>query len=329
MLLFIKCIIVLMIGLFISLIVGVILLPLLKEKNVRQSLSVYLERTHEKKKDVPTFGGLIFILPSILIIFMLLIFNKIEMTYNLFICLFTFIGYGLIGLIDDYLIVIKHNNKGLTEASKLFLQIVLALFIFYFFLKAGNEPLIWIHSIGLKINIGWLYGIFILMVLISSSNAVNITDGLDGLASGLSIISLSTFGVICATTGWLEGYQEITLFIFCLTGSLLGFLFFNANPAKIFMGDTGSLSLGGILGIIAILTRHELLLIVIGFVFVVETMTCVIQRIYYKFTKKRLFPMTPIHHTFEKYLDEREIVKIFWIVGLFMSLLALVYGVWL
>lgn len=329
MLLFIKCIIVLMIGLFISLITGLILLPLLKEKNMRQSLSIYLERTHENKKDVPTFGGLIFILPTILIIFFLLLLNKIEMTYNLFICLFTFIGYSLIGLLDDYLIVIKHNNHGLSEVSKLLLQILLALFIFYFFLKAGNEPLIWIHSINLKVNIGWLYGVFILLVLISSSNAVNITDGLDGLASGLSIIALSTFGVICATTGWLDGYEEITLFIFVLTGSLLGFLFFNSHPAKIFMGDTGSLSLGATLGIIAILTRHELLLIVIGFVFVIETLTCVIQRLYYKATRKRLFPMTPIHHTFEKYLEEREVVKIFWIVGLFMSLLALIYGVWL
>lgn len=329
MLLFIKCIIVLMIGLFLSLVTGIVLLPLLKERNVRQSLSIYLERKHENKKDVPTFGGLIFIFPTILIIFILLLFNKIEMSYNLFICLFTFIGYSLIGIIDDYLIVIKRNNQGLSETTKLFLQILLALFIFYFFIKAGNEPLLWIHSIGLKVNIGWLYGLFILLVLVSSSNAVNITDGLDGLAGGLSVIALSTFGVISATTGWLNGYEEITLFIFSLSGSLFGFLFFNANPAKIFMGDTGSLALGATLGIISILTRHELLLIVIGFVFVVETLTCVIQRIYYKFTKKRLFPMTPIHHTFEKYLDEREVVKIFWIIGLFMSLLALIYGVWI
>jgi len=329
MLIFIKCIMALMLGLFFSLIVGVILLPILREKKLKQSLSIYLERKHNSKKDVPTFGGLIFIIPTILIMFIFIMMNKIEMTYNLFICLFTFIGYSVIGLIDDYLIVIRKNNQGLSESCKLLLQIVLALLIFYFFLASGNEPLLWIHSIGFKINIGWLYGMFILLVLISSSNAVNITDGLDGLASGLSIIAFATFGVITATTGWLDGYESIALFIFTLTGSLIGFLFFNANPAKVFMGDTGSLSLGATLGIIAILTRHELLLIVIGFVFVLETLTCVIQRIYYKFTKKRLFPMTPIHHTFEKYLDEREVVKVFWIVGLFMSMLALIYGVWL
>lgn len=329
MLLFIKCIMCLMLGLFFSLITGLILLPILKEKKLQQQLSIYLERKHNSKKDVPTFGGLVFIIPTTLIVFFFVLTHKMEMTYNLFICLFTFLGYSIIGLIDDYLIVSRHNNQGLSESAKLFLQILLALFIFYFFLAAGNEPLLWIHSIGLKMNIGWLYGFFILLVLISSSNAVNITDGLDGLASGLSIIALATFGVITATTGWLEGYEEIALFIFILTGCLIGFLFFNANPAKIFMGDTGSLSLGATLGIIAILTRHELLLVVIGFVFVIETMTCVIQRVYYKFTKKRLFPITPIHHTFEKYLEEREVVKIFWIVGLFMSMLALIYGVWL
>ena len=178
-------------------------------------------------------------------------------------------------------------------------------------------------------DIGWLYGVFLLFVLIGSSNAVNITDGLDGLAAGLSIIAFFTMGIITTMTGWLEGYQEISIFIFTLIGALLGFLFFNANPAKIFMGDTGSLTLGATLGMIAILTRHELLLVLIGAVFVIETMTCVIQRVYYKFTKKRLFPITPIHHTFERYLPEREVVKIFWIIGLFVSLLALLFGVWI
>lgn len=329
MLLFIKCIMALMLGLFFSLITGIILLPILKEKKLKQNLSIYLERKHDSKKNVPTFGGLIFIIPTVIIMLVFLYFNKIEMTYNLFICLFTFLSYSIIGLIDDYLIIARRNNKGLSESCKLFFQIVLALIIFYLFLASGNEPLLWIHSIGFKINIGWLYGIFILLVLISSSNAVNITDGLDGLASGLSIIALATFGIITATTGWLEGYEDISIFIFTLTGCLVGFLFFNANPAKVFMGDTGSLALGATLGIISILTRHELLLILIGFVFVVETLTCVIQRVYYKFTKKRLFPITPIHHTFENYMEEREVVKIFWIVGLFTSLLALIYGVWL
>ncbi len=329
MLLFIKCIISFLFGLILSLLTGFILLPILRRHNLRQHLSIYLERKHDSKKYVPTFGGLIFIIPTIIILCLFIITNKIEMTYNLFICLFTFLGYSLIGLIDDYLIVIKQNNQGLSETSKLILQVILAIIIFYLFLSSGNEPLLWIHSIGLKINIGWLYGVFILLVLLSSSNAVNITDGLDGLAGGLSLISLLTLGIITINTGWMLGFESVAIFIFVLSGCILGFLFFNVNPAKIFMGDTGSLALGATLGIVAILTRHELLLVLIGFVFVIETLTCVIQRIYYKMTRKRIFPMTPIHHTFEMYLPENEVVKIFWIMGLFMSLISLIYGVWL
>ena len=152
---------------------------------------------------------------------------------------------------------------------------------------------------------------------------------MDGLACGLSIIAFFTLGIITLNTGWLEGYFEIGLFIFALLGSSLGFLMFNSYPAKIFMGDTGSLALGATLGMIAILTRHELLLIVIGIVFVLETISCLIQRFYYKLTHKRIFPMTPIHHTFEQMMPEVEVVKLFWLVGLFGSLISLLFGVWI
>ena len=162
-----------------------------------------------------------------------------------------------------------------------------------------------------------------------SGNAVNLTDGLDGLAGGLSAIAFGTFGIITWATGWLEGYESIALFCFVLLGGILGFLIFNVKPAKVFMGDTGSLALGATLGTIAILTRHELLLVVIGIVFVIETTTCIIQRFYYKLTHKRIFPMTPIHHTFEKLgWKEQDIVKLFWIIGLLGSMLAIIYGVW-
>ena len=196
-------------------------------------------------------------------------------------------------------------------------------------MKIGNEPLLWIHFLNIKYDIGWLYGLLILFILVASSNAVNITDGLDGLAGGLAILAFLAFGIISWGTGWLEGYESIALFCFTLIGSLLGFLFYNVSPAKVFMGDTGSMALGASLGAIAIITRHELLLILVAIVFVIETMSCVIQRIYYKFTKDRIFPMTPIHHTFElKGYSEREIVKIFWVVGLLGTMLALIYGVW-
>lgn len=319
-----------LIGFLISIVMGIILLPILKKKHFKQTLSIYLEETHKSKKNTPTMGGLIFIISTLIVTFLFLIFNKMNFSYNLFIVIFTFIGYFLIGFIDDFLIVIKNNNKGLSENSKLLLQTLIALTFFYFFMRAGNEPLLWIHAINLKLDIGFLYGIFILFVLIASSNAVNITDGLDGLAGGLSFIAFITFGIITFYTGWLDGYEEIAMFCFILAGSILGFLIFNVNPAKIFMGDTGSLTLGATLGTVAILTRHEMLLILIGIVFVIETTTCIIQRIYYKLTKKRFFPMTPIHHTFEKMgWKENDIVKLFWIIGLLAASVALVYGVWL
>ena len=320
----------LLIGFLISIVVALVILPILKKKHCKQFLSEYLEERHKNKKNTPTMGGLIFVISTLFVTLIFLMFNKMNFSYNLFIVLFTFVGYFLIGFIDDLLIIKKGNNKGLSENSKLFLQTLIALTFFYFFMKAGNEPLLWIHAINLKLDISFFYGLFILFVLIASSNAVNITDGLDGLAGGLSFIAFLTFGVITYYTGWLDGYEEIAMFCFILAGSILGFLIFNVNPAKIFMGDTGSLALGATLGTIAIFTRHEILLILIGIVFVIETTTCLIQRYYYKLTKKRIFPMTPIHHTFEiKGWKENDIVKLFWVIGLLASLIALVYGIWL
>jgi len=330
MLLLTKTVLSIMIGFLISILIGSILVPYLRKKKASQTLSIYLEERHQIKKGTPTMGGLIFILSTLISFFILYILGKIEISYNLIIVIFTFIGYGFIGFLDDYLIIKRKDNQGLTEGQKLIGQVIIATIFFYLFMIADNEPLLWIHSINLKWDIGWFYGLFILFVLIASSNAVNITDGLDGLAGGLSAIALFTFGILSIAAGWLEGYAEIAIFLFLLVGSILGFLVFNVSPAKIFMGDTGSLALGAVLGTVAILTRHELLLIIIGIVFVLETLTCVIQRYYYKLTKKRIFPMTPIHHTFEKLgWKERDIVKLFWIIGLIGGMIGIIYGVWL
>lgn len=319
-----------MIGFLLSILLGIFLVPYLRKKKIDQTLSIYLEKRHHKKAGTPTMGGLIFILASLLGFSILYFLGKIEITYNVIIILFTFIGYGMIGFIDDYLIIKRKTNAGLSEGQKLIGQIIIATIFFYLFMLADNEPLLWIHSIHLKWDIGWFYGLFILFVLLASSNAVNLTDGLDGLAGGLATIAIFTFGVLTLATGWLEGYMEIAFFLFLLVGALLGFLCFNVNPAKIFMGDTGSLALGAIIGATAILTRHELLLIVIGIVFVLETVSCILQRYYYKLTKKRLFPMAPLHHSFEKMgFEERDIVKLFWIVGLIGGMFGIIYGVWL
>lgn len=330
MLIMTKAILAMMIGFILSVIAGVVLIPILKKFKINQSLSVYLRDAHKKKSHTPTMGGLIFILPTLFTVTIFILTDRMQMSYSLAIVLLAFLGYALIGFIDDYLIILRHNNKGLTEGQKLLLQLVIAVIFFYLFMKAENEPLIWIHTFNIRWNIGFFYGLFILFLLLASSNAVNLTDGLDGLAGGLSVIAFLTFGIISFCTGWLEGYQEIGLFCFILIGCLLGFLVFNTSPAKVFMGDTGSLSLGATLGTIAILTRHELLLVVIGIVFVMETMSCIIQRYYYKLTHKRIFPMAPIHHTFEKWgWREQDIVKLFWIIGLLGAMVALAFGVWL
>ncbi len=328
MLLLTKAIMILLASFIFSIILGFILIPFLRKMKAGQSLSEYLRSSHRSKVGTPTMGGLIFLIPTLIIMFLLLYFDKIVFNYSLLIVIFVMISYALIGFVDDYLIIKYKNNKGLTEKVKLLLQCVIAIIFFYLFLKAGNEPLLWIHTLGVKLNIGVFYGVFILFVLVASSNGVNITDGLDGLAGGLSLIALLTFGIIAFNCGWLIGYESIGLLCFSLVGSLLGFLVFNVNPAKVFMGDTGSLALGATIGSIAILTRYELLLVLIGIVFVIETMTCLIQRFYYKFTKKRLFLMTPIHHTFEKLgWQESNIVKLFWVIGLIASLIAISLGV--
>lgn len=325
-----KSVISLLLGFMGSLLFGNILIPFLKKRDARQTLNRYLEETHKRKSGTPTMGGLIFLFPPLVFFTLFLLFGKMEVSYSLLILLFTTLGYALIGFLDDYLIIRKHNNKGLTEEQKLLCELVIAILFFYFFMKAGNEPLLWIHTFHFKWEIGWVYGFFILFVLSASSNAVNLTDGLDGLAGGLSFLSILTFGIITWNTGWLQGYEELAVFCFLLAGSVLGFLVYNVSPAKIFMGDTGSLALGAFLGSISILTRHELLLALIGIVFVFETLSCMIQRFYYKRTKKRVFPMTPIHHSFEKWgFKEVEIVRLFWVIGFLASLLAISFGVWL
>lgn len=330
MLILTKSVLILVISFILSVLIGLVLIPILRKFKASQSLSIYLEERHKSKKGTPTMGGLIFIITPIIVITILYLLGKIELSFNFIIIIFTFLAYSLIGFIDDYLIIKRHNNKGLTEGQKFFMQVIVAVIYFYLFMKANNEPLLWIHALNLKVDIGWFYGLFILFVLVASSNAVNLTDGLDGLAGGLSFIAILTFAIITYSTGWLYGYEEIALFLFSISGAVLGFLVFNSNPAKVFMGDTGSLSLGALLGSVAILTRHEILLIVIGIVFVIETLTCIIQIIYYKFTHKRFFPMTPIHHTFEKIgWEEKDIVKLFWIIGLIGSTIGIIYGVWI
>ena len=176
MLILTKAVFCIMLGFIFSIFIGSILVPYLHNKKIDQRLSIYLKEEHKSKSHIPTMGGLIFIIPTLLIMIILLIINKIDLKINAIIIIFTFISYGLIGFIDDYLIIKRNNNNGLKEGTKFLFQIISSIIFFYLFMKSGNEPLIWIHSLNIKINIGWIYGLFILLVLTSSSNAVNITE---------------------------------------------------------------------------------------------------------------------------------------------------------
>ena len=325
-----KSILALMIGFIISTIMGYFMIPLLKKMHIGQRISVFVGENHKKKDGIPTMGGLIFIIPTFITIMIMYFTNKININSNLLIILFVFVAYALLGFLDDFLKIKRKQNEGLTEIQKLFGQVVIAIVFFYIYMKSGSEPLLWFHAFDLKIDIGWLYGFFILFVLVATSNAVNITDGLDGLAGGLCFIATIVLGIITWATDWLAGYEDIAIFCFILAGSTLGFLVYNTHPAKVFMGDTGSLALGGVLASIAILTRHEITFIVIMGVFIIETLSVIIQIFSVLVFKKKVFLMTPLHHNFEKMgWKEQDIVKLFWICGLILGAAALIYGAWL
>ncbi len=330
MLILAKAMLAMMIGFIISVIAGVVFIPFLKKLNVKQNVSIFLRGKHKEKNGTPTMGGLIFIIPTIVTVLILILMNKIDFSENLFIVMFVFVAYALLGFLDDYLSIKRRNNEGLTEIQKLFGQLLIALIFFYIYLKSGSKPVLDIHTLNITIDMGWFYGVFLLFVLVASSNAVNLTDGLDGLAGGLSAIAFLAFALISWNSKWVDGSQDIAIFCFVLVGSLLGFLLYNTHPAKVFMGDTGSLSLGATLASIAIITDHEITLIIVAGVFVIETLVCIIQMASIFLTGKKVFLMAPLHHHFEKLgWDERDIVKMFWTVGMLLSMAAIAFGVWI
>ncbi len=328
MLILAKSILGLMIGFFLAVIVGLFLVPYLRKKKISQSISKFVD--HQSKAGTPTFGGFIFIIPTLITMLFLYLRGSLEFSSSLIIVVFVFLAYALLGFVDDFKKYKEKNNKGLSILQKLIIQTLIALVFFYIYMRGGGEPTLRISFLNLNVNLGWFYGLFILFLLVGTSNAVNLTDGLDGLAGGLSAIAFLSYGIITWGTTWVQGYQEIAIFCFILVGGLLGFLVFNTNPAKIFMGDTGSQALGGALAAVAILTRHELSLAIIGGVFVVEALSSIIQIFAIKKLHRKVFLMAPIHHHFEKLgWDERDIVKMFWIVGFMLGMAAIYYGVWL
>ncbi len=330
MLILAKVAMAIMLGFVTSMIFGYFFVKFAYRKRIGQNVSLTLGERHLKKNGVPTMGGFIFIVPVLLCLFLLYARGSIQLNHNLLILVLVFVLYAFLGFLDDFLKIKFKNNKGLSITTKFLIQMGIALLFFYIFMKNGGEPVLWITSIGISIDMGWIFGIFILFVLVGTSNGVNISDGLDGLAGGLSAIAFLAFGIIAWNTGWMQGFEEVAIFCFLLVGSLLGFLLYNSHPAKIFMGDLGSLALGGALATVAIVTRHELSLVLVGGVFVVETLSSFIQIIAIRKFHKKIFKMAPLHHHFEQLgWDERDIVKLFWVVGFLLAMAAITYGVWI
>ena len=325
MLLLTKAVFAIMIGFLLSAGLGLILLPILKKLRLGQKVSIFVGEAHRKKEGTPTMGGLIFIIPTIVATLGLIITDKITYSSNLGIVLLVFIGYACIGFLDDFLSIRKGNNEGLTVYQKLFMQVLIAIGFFYIYMRSGGQTAWVVGTLHIDIEFGWLYGLAILFILVGASNAVNLTDGLDGLAGGLSAIAFIAFALISLSVG----FEDIGIFCLILVGSLIGFLIYNTHPAKVFMGDTGSLAIGAIMGAVAILTHRELTLLVVAFVFVIETLSVIVQTFWVQVFHHKLFLMTPLHHHFEKLgWQETDIVKLFWVAGLILSMAGIIFGVW-
>lgn len=330
MLILAKTVLGIMIGFILSLVVGLVLIPILRKNKIGQSTSKLINERHIKKDGTPTLGGLIFIIPTILGLILLFLKGSIDINHNLIITVFVFLAYGLLGFLDDYLKIKRHNNAGLSVKVKFVLQLIIAIIFYSIYKYNGGLTDVTVSLFGIKVELGYFFGVFILFLLVGTTNAVNITDGLDGLCGGLSMMAFLSYGVISWGSYWIVGYQEMAIFCFILVGSILGFLVFNTHPARVFMGDTGSLALGGALATVAILTRHEISLAVVGGVFVIETLSSLIQIIAIRKFNKRVFKRAPIHHHFEQIgWAETDIVKLFWIVGFMLGMVGVVYGVWL
>lgn len=285
-----------------------IFIPILRRLKFGQSIRDEGPKSHFKKAGTPTMGGTI-----VLLAVAFTVFKFADHNMEIFLLMLVTLGYGLLGFLDDFIKIFFKRNLGLTAKQKLFGQIVIALIFYYFLVQQGHSTDLHIPIIGIDLPLGWLYLPFIVFLLVGFSNAVNITDGLDGLLSGTSAIAFSAFALLA----WRFSEPEIAIFSAAIVGAVLGFLVYNAHPAKVFMGDTGSLALGGAIAGIAILLKMEILLVIIGGVFVLETLSVILQVASFKLRGKRIFRMSPIHHHFElSGWSEWKVVVVFWLAGL-------------
>ncbi|WP_239724722.1 MULTISPECIES: phospho-N-acetylmuramoyl-pentapeptide-transferase [unclassified Mammaliicoccus] len=313
------------IAFLLTLILVPILIPTLKKLKFGQSIREEGPQSHMKKTGTPTMGGLTFLLSTIVVTVIALFFA--DQIGPLILLLFVTIGFGLIGFIDDYIIVVKKNNQGLTSKQKFLAQIAIAVIFYIVSVALPNyqfESAINIPFTDWSLPLSVFYIVFIIFWQVGFSNAVNLTDGLDGLSTGLSVIAFAFYAIL----SFVLDKPEIGLFCSVMLASLIGFLIYNKYPAKVFMGDTGSLALGGIFATISIMLNQEITLLLIGFVFVIETLSVMLQVTSYKLTGKRIFKMSPLHHHFELVgWSEWKVVLVFWATGIITGAIGLWIGV--
>ncbi|MEM6457493.1 MAG: phospho-N-acetylmuramoyl-pentapeptide-transferase [Acidobacteriota bacterium] len=323
-------------ALLLSLVLGPWFIRTLRRLSVGQNIRDVGPESHQVKAGTPTMGG-------VLILFSLagatLLWADLRNPY-VWIALLVTLGFGLVGFIDDYRKVRMGRNLGLTARAKFLGQAGVAVAAAFVLTRlpppfAFDPTLNFPFFKNLVLDLGWLYLPFVLFILIGASNAVNLTDGLDGLAIGTTLIAAGTYAIFCYAAGnrvvadylqlqHLAGVGEVTIFCGALVGASIGFLWFNSYPAEVFMGDVGSLALGGALGIVAVLAKQELLLALVGGVFVMETLSVILQVGSFKLFRRRIFRMAPIHHHFELLgWKEPKVIIRFWIMGLLFALLSL------
>ena len=287
-----------------------ILIPFLHKIKFGQSIRKEGPQSHMKKTGTPTMGGIVFVIVPLLV--MAILDHQAFFSLD-----------ALIGFIDDYLIVVQKKNDGLKPAVKFAMQSVLAV-LFYFIYQGMASTAIDLPFIKEPLELGIFYFALVFIMFTAESNAVNLTDGLDGLCAGCSVIAIAPYIVFALV----QKNSDLALLLLAVAGALLGYLKFNLHPAKIFMGDTGSLALGGLLAASAMVLKKELLLLIIGAVFLIETLSVVIQVTSYKLTRKRVFKMAPIHHHFElSGFKETQVVLLFWSFGLICAVIGCWFGV--
>lgn len=322
----------------ISLIFGPAIIKMLARlkigENIRREDSARLYELHSNKQNTPTMGGILILLA---VVSSTLLWADITNRYIL-LALFSTVWLGITGFVDDYIKQVKKRSKGLTAMSKLTSQIILGLVlgVILFLNPQGRTSLDLPFFKNISIELGAFYILFVILVITGSSNAVNLTDGLDGLAIGTVIMVALGFSILSYVSGnikfsnyllipYIRGSGELTVFCASIVGAGLGFLWFNCHPASVFMGDVGALALGGALGIVAILIKKELLLFIVGGVFVLEALSVILQVASFRLTKKRIFKIAPLHHHFQ-FLGwpENKVIVRFWIIASLLALLTLV-----